>query len=60
MRLILAKLIWNFDMSLEEESKGWTNQKARFVWLKGPLMVKLRPMKRTQTAKAGQAPKNES
>jgi hypothetical protein len=48
MRLILAKVVWNFDLSLEEESKRWRDQKAHLIWVKGPLMVKLTPVKRTE------------
>lgn len=42
MRLILAKVIYNFDMELDEKATGnWWDQKAWGVWWKGPLMVKL-------------------
>ncbi|KAF7514204.1 hypothetical protein GJ744_004529 [Endocarpon pusillum] len=53
MRLILAKVLWNFDLSLEEESKHWTNQRMHIVWRKGPLMVKLTPVDRTEKVKSG-------
>ncbi|ERF68132.1 hypothetical protein EPUS_06944 [Endocarpon pusillum Z07020] len=53
MRLILAKVLWNFDLSLEEESKHWTNQRMHIVWQKGPLMVKLTPVDRTEKVKSG-------
>ncbi|KAF2162336.1 hypothetical protein M409DRAFT_27340 [Zasmidium cellare ATCC 36951] len=42
MRLVLAKVIYNFDMELDEKATGnWWDQRAWGVWSKGPLMVKL-------------------
>lgn len=46
MRIILAKMLWHFDLRLEEESKYWTNQKVYLIWAKPPLKVKLTPVKR--------------
>ncbi len=46
MRIIMAKMLWNFDLSLEEESKDWMNQKVYLIWAKHPLMAKLTPVKR--------------
>ncbi len=47
MRLILAKIIYNFDMSIAEESKDWLeNQEVYNVWVKPPLMVRFTPAKR--------------
>jgi hypothetical protein len=43
MRLIAAKLLWSFDMNLEESATGWHIQKSFNVWEKKPLMVKLSP-----------------
>ncbi|KAJ5168470.1 Cytochrome monooxygenase lcsI [Penicillium canariense] len=43
MRLIAAKLLWSFDMAMEESSAGWDIQKAFNFWEKNPLMVKLSP-----------------
>ncbi|KAF4539586.1 Benzoate 4-monooxygenase cytochrome p450 protein [Lasiodiplodia theobromae] len=44
MRLILAKLLWNFDMELAEPlSTGWAeSQKTYILWDKPPLMVRLK------------------
>lgn len=53
MRLILAKILWNFDLSLEEESKHWTSQRLHLVWRKGPLMVKLTPVGKAGKVKSG-------
>lgn len=47
MRVILARLVWGFDMELAEGSEGWFGELR--VWLtyeKVPLMVKLRPVVR--------------
>jgi hypothetical protein len=46
MRLIVAKLIWNFDMELQQESQNWTNQLTYNLWSKGELRVKLTPAER--------------
>ncbi|RYO92945.1 hypothetical protein DL766_010411 [Monosporascus sp. MC13-8B] len=44
MRLILAKIIFNFDLRLADESRNWLkDQKAFTVWLKSPLPVYLTP-----------------
>lgn len=44
MRLILARLIWNFDLKLAEESHDWARQSKVFLlWEKGPVMVHLTP-----------------
>jgi hypothetical protein len=32
MRLILARMLWNFDFELLPESRTWSSQKVRF-WL---------------------------
>lgn len=47
MRLILARVVFNFDMKLTEESQGWMErQKIHVLWKKGPLNVHLTPVKR--------------
>lgn len=43
MRLILARMVWNFDMTLAEDSKDWLKgQKAFAVWKKPALNVHLK------------------
>lgn len=44
MRVILARMLWNFDLELAPESEGWEKQKVFTLWDKGPLMVKLSPV----------------
>lgn len=46
MRLILARVIWNFNMELQEDSQTWNVQKANMMWLKGSLNVRLVPVLR--------------
>lgn len=47
MRLILARVVFNFDMKLAEESHGWMErQRIHLFWKKGPLKVQLTPVKR--------------
>ncbi|KAH8838541.1 hypothetical protein MCOR27_008396 [Pyricularia oryzae] len=45
MRLIFAKLLWNFDIELCPESDNWTDQRIFTLWEKHPLMVKFKPRK---------------
>lgn len=44
MRLILAHLLWKFDLELVSESKNWNDQKVFNLWEKGDLKVKLTPV----------------
>jgi hypothetical protein len=45
MRLILARLIWNFDLVLDEKSRRWVEELKMFLlWEKQPLFVKLTPV----------------
>jgi hypothetical protein len=46
MRLILARMIWNFDMEIAPDSWNWINQKAYVVWEKPALNVRLAPVAR--------------
>ncbi|KAL8905669.1 MAG: hypothetical protein Q9207_002483 [Kuettlingeria erythrocarpa] len=41
MRSILARMLWHFDIQLEEESQDWTEQKEYALWDKPPLWVRL-------------------
>lgn len=44
MRLTLAKLLWNFDIELVDDSDRWLrDQKIYLIWEKTPMLVKLRP-----------------
>ncbi|AEO60272.1 hypothetical protein MYCTH_2129362 [Thermothelomyces thermophilus ATCC 42464] len=46
MRLILARLLWNFDLELMPESRSWNEQKIYSLWDKGAINVKLTPVPR--------------
>ncbi|KAM5468464.1 hypothetical protein MferCBS49748_003511 [Microsporum ferrugineum] len=48
MRLVFARILWNFDLELSSESTNWTrNQSIYGLWRKEPLMVKLKPVVRS-------------
>ncbi|ETN40712.1 uncharacterized protein HMPREF1541_04991 [Cyphellophora europaea CBS 101466] len=45
MRVILARVLWNFELVLagtEEKKAGWVDQKTFLTWIKKPLMVTLK------------------
>ncbi|TEA14427.1 Cytochrome P450 monooxygenase aclL [Colletotrichum sidae] len=47
MRTMLARVIWNFDMVLAEDSQDWMEKQMIYVlWAKGPLNVYLKPVER--------------
>ena len=51
MRLILARVIFNFDMRLSDDSLGWVEkQKVYTIWEKGPLNVYLTPAQKVVKA----------
>jgi cytochrome P450 len=44
MRLILDKLIWNFDIDLDPRSEGWLEKNTAFLlWEKPELWLRLNP-----------------
>ncbi|KAF6807631.1 cytochrome p450 [Colletotrichum sojae] len=48
MRIILARMLWNFDMKIADDSHDWVGrQKIYLLWEKGPLNVYLTPVKRS-------------
>ncbi|KAG6353910.1 hypothetical protein INS49_005167 [Diaporthe citri] len=49
MRIILARVLWNFDLKLADESKDWlSRQKIYLLWEKSPLYVYLTPRAHTK------------
>ncbi len=44
MRLILARIIYNFDMELGDENDDWLDQNIYILWQKRPLPVILTPV----------------
>ncbi|KAF4625641.1 hypothetical protein G7Y89_g12522 [Cudoniella acicularis] len=45
LRFILARLIWEFDIQIEESSKGWEYQKSAVLFNPGPLNVMIKSRK---------------
>lgn len=43
MRIILARMVFNFDMELDQPEKDWMDQRIFFLWDKPELMIKLKP-----------------
>lgn len=44
MRLILARVLWNFDLRLADDSQTWLEEQKTYTgWDKGPLNVYLTP-----------------
>ncbi|KAJ5913921.1 hypothetical protein N7504_002804 [Penicillium tannophilum] len=48
MRIILARMVFNFDMELDQPSDVWTDQQCFILWSKKPLMIKLTPRTKAQ------------
>ncbi|KAK4186710.1 cytochrome P450 [Podospora australis] len=47
MRLVLARIIYDFDLALAERSKGWLeNLKVYTIWQRVPLYIHLTPVNR--------------
>jgi cytochrome P450 len=46
MHMILARLLWNFDMQLMPESEDWNRQRVFLLYEKRPLNVILTPVRR--------------
>jgi hypothetical protein len=43
MRLLLTKVLFNFDLEILPESEGWMeNQQVFTLWQKTPLLVKVK------------------
>ena len=47
MRLVISKMIWNFDMELHPDTQAdWFDQKVFTLWEKPPFYVQLKPVVR--------------
>ncbi|KAK2000208.1 cytochrome P450 [Colletotrichum falcatum] len=46
LRLILARVLWNFDLQIADDSRNWMEQQLYTLWKKGPLNVHLTPRKK--------------
>ena len=48
IKLVLARMLWEFDMELDDEtSESWPDQKAWMSWQQKPLYVRLRARENT-------------
>lgn len=47
MRLILARILYAFDMELVDKGVDWLDQKVGVLWEKPPLRVYLTPVTRS-------------
>ncbi|KAK1991989.1 cytochrome P450 [Colletotrichum falcatum] len=46
IRLTLARMLWNFDLEIEDDSRNWMEKLELYkIWKKGPLNVRLTPSK---------------
>ncbi|KAJ6037980.1 uncharacterized protein N7446_012256 [Penicillium canescens] len=43
IRTVFARLLWNFDLRISDESRSWIDQKIFLMREKGPLKVYLTP-----------------
>lgn len=43
MRIILAKMIWHFDMELGDTEENWSEQRYFVLVENKPLLVRLKP-----------------
>ncbi|KAH8705846.1 cytochrome P450 CYP3/CYP5/CYP6/CYP9 [Talaromyces proteolyticus] len=46
LRLIVCKLFYNFDLALQPDSEKWIDQPTFGLWEKGPLNVRIKPIRR--------------
>jgi hypothetical protein len=46
MRLVLARILWNFDMKLEPGQENWLDHKSYVLWDKPALNVTFEPLKK--------------
>lgn len=47
MRTIFAKMVWHFDMELQDDSLDWMDQNVWTLWDRKPLNVRLTPVVRS-------------
>uniref|UniRef100_A0A8H7KAC0 Uncharacterized protein n=1 Tax=Bionectria ochroleuca TaxID=29856 RepID=A0A8H7KAC0_BIOOC len=43
MRLLLATILFKYDLELSDESRDWSAQKAFALWIKKPLLIRATP-----------------
>lgn len=42
MRLVLTRLLWEFDIELVDKAQDWTDARVFLIWEKKPLSVRLK------------------
>lgn len=42
MQLIIARMLWNFDIELVDKNSLWTDQKVHWSWVRTPLIIKIK------------------
>lgn len=45
MRIIMAKVLWHFDLELCPESANWADQEAYSLWQKPELWCRAKPIR---------------
>lgn len=45
-RVLLAYVLWHFDVSLVDPNFRWLDQDVHELWVKNPLLVRLEPVQR--------------
>jgi hypothetical protein len=45
MKLVLARVVFNFDLELVDEKADWFDQKVFTLWRKHPLMMRIKDIK---------------
>jgi hypothetical protein len=46
MRLTMSRIIWNFDLELQDDSRNWLEEQRTFtLWQKEPLNIKFTAVK---------------
>jgi len=46
MRLILAKMLWHFDLELADPDRDWyAGLKSYVIWERGSLKIRLKPVR---------------
>ena len=48
MQLILARMLWNFDIELVDKERVWTDQAAHWSWVKTPLLMRLKTFEKRE------------
>jgi hypothetical protein len=50
-KFFIARLFWEFDLELDDASRGWDMQRGYIQFQKGPLMVRFRERDNLETDK---------